>query len=101
MSNDGTERLIQAIQSNPALIGEFVADIGGDPDAYGSPEKDWATASDAELGRAFVEGCVAPMLEHDPTLGVQFIDVDLGSVDFSAVGHQVKTSMEDPSAWPM
>jgi hypothetical protein len=101
MSDDETGRLIQAIQSNPELVGEFAADLGGDPDTYGSPEKDWATASDADLGRAFVEVFVVHMLELAPTMGGQFADVDLGRVDFSAVGQQVKISLEDPSAWSM
>ena len=62
MSDGETSRLIQAIHSNPELVGEFVADLGGDPDTYGSPDKDWATAGDADLGRAFVEVFVVNML---------------------------------------
>ncbi len=97
--NDSTERVLQAMVSAPALVGQFIADLGGDPESYGPPGTDWITAEDAELGRAFIEGCVTSMLQHDPRLSSQLADVDLSHVDHSAVGRQVKETIEDPSAW--
>ena len=98
MSVSATERVIEAMRSNPSFVGEFMADLSGDPDQYGDPDKDWMTATATELGEAFIECWVKTMLEQAPDLASGFADIDFAGLDLSAVGDQATSLLADPEA---
>ncbi|MCD5350287.1 hypothetical protein [Kineosporia mesophila] len=73
-----------------------MADLGGDPEAYGDRDVlGWAPAPDEELGGAFVE----PLRQLSPELLPELADVDLGGLDFGAIGREVRRSAADPKSW--
>jgi hypothetical protein len=98
MDSDATRQLLEAIRSKPTLALDFLADLGGDPEEYGDPDKDWATASPAEVGEAFA-AMVTDLVDGAPELMTGFAGLDLAAVDHEAIGHEVFRLIADPSAF--
>lgn len=93
MAEGDTDKVIRVLGSNPLLVMEFMADLGGDPEQYGGLD---LTALTPEIvGRALVGTFLAESRERDQELDEQLGDVDLGAVDHVAVGNHLEASLTD------
>ncbi len=97
-SATATERVIEAMRADPSLVGEFLADLGGDPDQYGVPDRDWSAASPEDLGETFLEHFLRVLMESSPEVAGSFTGIDFGEVDRAAVGGEVASLLMDPRA---
>lgn len=83
-----TTSLLAAMRAQPTLAFDFVADLGGDPEEYGDPDKDWTAASPSDIGEAFVR-LVCDLVDGAPELMSGFVGLELADVDHDAVGREV------------
>jgi len=97
MPSHATERVLAVVESDPALMIGFAAELGGDPEdfsVFAGETPDLLALDPPTVGAAFAE-YVAQLRLYGPDLVSGLADVDLSGVDWAAVGAQITASLQN------
>ena len=97
MTDNPTERVIEVVEDDSVLIGEFLGDLTRSPSQFGDAEFTWSSADPGQLG-SLLHTWLWVVVEAAPDLAASLDRVDLSEVDWAAVGAHLQASLQAPAA---
>ncbi|NLT56526.1 MAG: hypothetical protein GXX79_18580 [Actinomycetales bacterium] len=93
MADNPTERVIEVVEDDAVLIGEFLGDLSRSPSQFGDAEFTWANADPSQLG-GLLHTWLWVVVEAAPDLAASLDRVDLSEVDWAAVGAHLQALLQ-------